>query len=42
LINYNEYVNVNTSYLEDVIDAMPGEIKPDWKTLNDLFLDIIG
>lgn len=38
----NNYIDVNIASLKDIVDAMPGETKPDWKTLNELFAKIIS
>lgn len=38
----NNYIDVNIASLKDIVDAMPGETKPDWKTLNELFVKIIS
>ena len=37
----NEYIDENIASLKEVVDLMPGETKPDLKTLNELFLLII-
>ena len=37
----NDYIDENIESLKEVIDILPGEAKPDWKSLNELFLSII-
>ena len=38
----NEYIDLNIDSLKETIDSIPYDHKPDWKTLNEIFLSIIG
>ena len=38
----NEYIEDNLASLKELIDGMPGERRPDWNGLNELFINMVN